>query len=82
MRLARRKSAVASGALSRGTVPDPPATIPENIAIIVTSKVLKNGNDISGNIVQILLVHQDGNYGPAPGHEGNGTVVSVLCPPA
>ncbi len=65
-----------------GNSSDPPATIPENIAIIVTSKVLKNGNDISGNIVQILLVHQDGNYGPAPGHEGNGTVVSVLCPPA
>jgi len=52
-----------------------------DIAIIVTSTVLKNGNNISGDIKQILMVHQDGGYGPNPGHAGNGSVTSVICPP-
>jgi len=63
-----------------GNSSDPPFPISDNIAIIVTSKVLKNGNAISGDIQQILLVHQDGHYNDNPGHEGNGTVTSVLCP--
>ena len=62
-----------------GNSPPPPATIPDRINIIVTSTVLKNGPDISGNIVQILTVDQDGGYGPNPGHRGNGPVTSVLC---
>jgi hypothetical protein len=63
-----------------GNSSNPPAVIPENVAIIVTSTVLKNGPAISGDIAQILIVHQDGGYGPNPGHQGNGTVVSVACP--
>jgi len=63
-----------------GNSSDPPFPISDNIAIIVTSKVLKDGNAISGDIKQILLVHQDGHYNDNPGHEGNGTVISVLCP--
>jgi hypothetical protein len=63
-----------------GNSPPPPATIAGTIRIIVTSTVQKKGPDISGNIVQILTVDQDGGYGPNPGHAGNGTVVSVACP--
>jgi hypothetical protein len=63
-----------------GNSSDPPFPISDNIAIIVTSKVLKQGSAISGDIQQILLVHQDGHYNDNPGHEGNGTVISVLCP--
>ncbi|MBI2198510.1 MAG: DUF11 domain-containing protein [Candidatus Rokubacteria bacterium] len=62
-----------------GNSPPPPATIPEFVAIIVTDTVLKNGPNISGNIKEILLVHQDGGYGPNPGHRGNGPVVSIIC---
>jgi hypothetical protein len=62
-----------------GNSSDPPATIPTNVAIIVTTKVLKNGNVISGDIKQILLVHQDGNYDDNPGHAGGGPVIQVLC---
>lgn len=57
----------------------PPATIPDDVAIIVTSTVLKDGPNISGNIKQILIVHHDGNYGPAPGHRGSGPVTSIIC---
>jgi hypothetical protein len=62
-----------------GNSSDPPATIPADVAIIVTTKVLKNGNVLSGDIKQIVLVHQDGNYDDNPGHAGGGPVTTVLC---
>lgn len=62
-----------------GNSSKPPKTIGEDVAIIVTSNVWKNGPNISGNIKEIIMVHQDGNYGPNPGHDGNGVVTSVLC---
>jgi len=62
-----------------GNSPPPPATISDDINVIVTSNVWKDGPDIRGNIKQIIVVHQDGGYGPNPGHDGNGPVVNVLC---
>jgi hypothetical protein len=62
-----------------GDSSDPPDAIAADIAVIVTTKVLKSGNDISGDIKQIVIVHQDGGYGPNPGHDGNGTVTSIVC---
>ena len=62
-----------------GNSSDPPSTIPADVAIIVTTKVLKNGNTISGDIKQIVIVHQDGNYDDNPGHAGGGPVTQILC---
>ena len=62
-----------------GNSSNPPATIPTDFAIIVTSKVLKNGNNISGDIKEIVIVHQDGNYQDNPGHAGGGTVTHISC---
>ncbi len=62
-----------------GNSSGPPATIPDDVAIIVTDTVLKNGPVISGTIKKILLVHHDGKYGPNPGHRGSGKVTTVLC---
>lgn len=62
-----------------GNSSNPPATIPTDLAIIVTSKVLKNGNDISGDIKEIVIVHQDGGYSDNPGHPGNGPVTHIFC---
>jgi hypothetical protein len=62
-----------------GNSSNPPESIPSDFVIIVTSKVLKNGNSISGNIKQIVVVHQDGNYQDNPGHAGGGTVTSIFC---
>jgi hypothetical protein len=63
-----------------GNSPPPPATIPADIAVVVTSTVVKDGPDLSGDIKQIVVVHQDGGYGPNPGHAGNGRVTSIVCP--
>jgi hypothetical protein len=62
-----------------GNSSNPPATIPSDLVIIVTSEVLKNGSSISGNIKEIIVVHQDGNYEGNPGHAGGGTVTSIFC---
>ena len=62
-----------------GNSSDPPETIPSDFVIIVTSEVLKKGSAISGNIKQIVVVHQDGNYQDNPGHPGGGTVTSIFC---
>ena len=62
-----------------GNSSNPPDQIPDDVAIIVTSKVIKKGNDISGDIKQIVIVHHDGGYGPNPGHRGNGPVTTVVC---
>jgi hypothetical protein len=63
-----------------GNSSNPPATISEYVAVMVTSKVLKSGSNISGDIRQILIVHQDGGYAGNPGHPGNGPVVAIICP--
>jgi hypothetical protein len=60
--------------------PPPAAPLPSSINIIVTDKVNKNGNTLSGNIIQIITVTQDGHYQANPGHAGNGVVTAVVCP--
>jgi hypothetical protein len=62
-----------------GNSPPPPDTIAANIAVVVTSTVVKDGPNLTGNIKEIVLVHQDGGYGPNPGHAGNGRVTSIVC---
>lgn len=62
-----------------GNSSSPPATLAADIAVIVTSTVIKNGPNLSGDIKEIVLVHQDGGYGPNPGHAGNGVVTSIVC---
>lgn len=62
-----------------GNSSSPPATIAADIAVIVTSTVIKNGPNLVGDIKEIVLVHHDGGYGPSPGHAGNGVVTSIVC---
>jgi hypothetical protein len=62
-----------------GNSSSPPAAIAADIAVVVTSSVIKNGPNLSGDIKEIVLVHQDGGYGPNPGHAGNGVVTSIVC---
>ncbi len=63
-----------------GNSSNPPEDIGHIVTIIVTSTVVKSGNQYSGNIVRIAHVAQDGNYRDNPGHEGQGPVVDEVCP--
>jgi hypothetical protein len=58
---------------------DPPSAIDADIAVVVTSTVVKDGAVIHGSIKRIVMVHHDGGYGPNPGHPGNGVVTSIVC---
>ena len=62
-----------------GNSSNPPDAIASDVAIIVTSSVVKNGADISGDIQQIVIVHQDGSYASNPGHPGFGQVTRIVC---
>ncbi|MEO8578040.1 MAG: hypothetical protein ABI556_15125 [Gemmatimonadales bacterium] len=62
-----------------GNSSSPPQAITGRITVIVTGSVTKSGPNISGNIVQILSVDHDGNYGPNPGSAGNGVVATISC---
>jgi len=62
-----------------GNSPPPPASIAADIAVVVTSTVVKDDPNLGGNIRQVVMVHQDGGYGPNPGHAGNGQVTSIVC---
>ena len=62
-----------------GNSSSPPATIAADIAVVVTSTVVKDGPNLGGDIREVVMVHQDGGYGPNPGHSGNGVVTSVVC---
>jgi hypothetical protein len=62
-----------------GNSSNPPDTIDADVAIAVTSSVIKDGATISGDIQQIVIVHQDGGYAGNPGHPGNGVVTAIAC---
>jgi hypothetical protein len=61
----------------------PPATLPNLVNIIVTDNVVKDGNDISGHIKQIVTVDRSqasqDNYAGNPGHQGWGVITQIVC---
>jgi hypothetical protein len=62
-----------------GNSSDPPPTVPQFLAVIVSSSVQQDGSVITGNVSQIIVVQTNPGYGPSPGHRGTGQVVAVLC---
>ncbi len=62
-----------------GNSADPPASIPDYVAVIVSSKVTKAGAGITGDIKEVVVVRVDAGYAANPGHPATGTVVAVLC---
>jgi hypothetical protein len=65
-----------------GNSSHPPATVPADMTVIVSSLITKSGPIESGDIPMMVTIHTDPGYGPNPGHEGTGTVTSVVCQPA
>ncbi len=68
-----------SWASGPGNSTSPPATIPQYMAVIVSSAINKNGTVISGDIKKIIVVRTNPGYGPSPGHPGTGQVIAILC---
>lgn len=62
-----------------GNSSNPPLTVPQFMAVIVSSSVQQSGAVITGNVRKIIVVQTNAGYGPSPGHWGTGQVVVVLC---
>ncbi len=62
-----------------GNSSSPPPTIPQFMAVIVSSSVQKSGSIITGNVRRIVVVKTNPGYGPSPGQWGRGQVVAILC---
>jgi uncharacterized repeat protein (TIGR01451 family) len=62
-----------------GNSSEPPQSIPADIIVMASSLITKAGPVISGDVPKMVIVHTDPGYGPAPGHDGTGTVTAVVC---
>lgn len=61
------------------STPPPAGPLPEYMGIIVTGSVTQSGASVSGKVMHIVVVKTNPGYAPNPGHNGNGTVVAVVC---
>jgi hypothetical protein len=75
-------SGCGSGAWSSrpGNSSNPPATLPQYMAVIVSGSVRKDGPAITGDVKRIVVVRTDAGYGASPGHAGTGRIVAIYCP--
>jgi cell division septation protein DedD len=62
-----------------GNSSHPPATVPADMTVIVSSLITKSGPIESGDIPMMVTIHTDPGYEPNPGHAGTGTVTAVVC---
>jgi hypothetical protein len=62
-----------------GNATPPPASVPEFMGVLVSSKITQSGSVITGNIKQVVVVHNNPGYAPDPGHTGTGTIVAIVC---
>jgi hypothetical protein len=53
--------------------------VPEYTAVLVTSKVTKSGNVVTGTKPAIAIVRVLPGYSPSPGHSGTAKVLGLLC---
>ena len=65
-----------------GNSSNPPPTIPQYMAVIVSSSIQQNGAVLSGDITKIIVVRTNPGYDPSAGKSGTGQVVAILCGPA
>lgn len=62
-----------------GNSPPPTAGVPSYMGVLVTSKVNKSGNGVSGSTVHIVVVKTNAGYAPNPMNFGTGTIVAAFC---
>lgn len=62
-----------------GASSDPPDSVPSYMGTVVSSSITQDGDVISGNTVEIVVVKTDDGYDGKVGHGGTGTVVAVFC---
>jgi hypothetical protein len=57
-----------------------PTSVSGLVPMVVASHITQDGNAISGDTAEVVLVQVDGTgYESNPGHAGTGTVVRIVC---
>jgi hypothetical protein len=62
-----------------GNSSHPPAVVPVNMVVIVGSTITQSGSTELGDVKHLVIVHTQAGYGPAPGHDGWGTIIGTVC---
>jgi outer membrane protein assembly factor BamB len=63
-----------------GNTSTPPGSVPQYMAVVVTSRVtLTNSTTAAGNVVEIVVIATNPGYDGNPGHAGTGTVLGIIC---
>jgi hypothetical protein len=62
-----------------GNGPEPPASVPVYMPVLVASNVTRQGKSTIGDVVSVVIVRTDPGYEPTPGAAGRGTIVGILC---
>jgi hypothetical protein len=62
-----------------GNATPPPPSVPTFMGVLVSSIITQNGSVITGNIKQVVVVHNNPGYAPDPGNPGTGTIVAIVC---
>ena len=61
------------------SAPPPSGTLPDFMAVIVSSSISKSGAAITGDTPHLAVVQTNPGYQPDPGHPGTGKVVAQIC---
>jgi len=62
-----------------GNSSGPPGVVPVNMVVVVGSTINQSGSTEYGDIKHLIIVHTEAGYGPAPGHDGWGTILANIC---
>jgi hypothetical protein len=62
-----------------GASSPPPATLPDYMAVVVSSTVSQKGSTIAGDAAHVAVVEVNPGYLPDPEYAGTGDVVATVC---
>jgi hypothetical protein len=62
-----------------GNSTPPPPSVPTDMLVFVSSQITQNGSVITGDIREVIVVHNNPGYAPDPGHTGTGTEEAIVC---
>jgi len=63
-----------------GNSSDPPdLPLPSYMGVLASTRVVKSGSTVSGDVLSIVVVKTDAGYRSNPGHAGTGIVVAHFC---
>jgi hypothetical protein len=57
----------------------PPANVPVNMVVVVSSQEWQSGSNELGNVVHLVVDSVQPSYAGDPGHAGWGNIIGTIC---